>query len=146
MMGCFWLIEQRHVVRMRVPFPNVDSTLAVQPHMYICIKNGAQKEFIKCQTFKPTHLLKNKRPFKYIIESPDINRNPFKDKTTIDCDKSFYINNVIVDRSLLTTRRIDVCEELFNSIILEINHQNFSKSSIDIEPLLSLNTKITIRS
>ncbi len=130
---------------MRVPFPNVDSTLAVQAHMYICIKSGTQKEFLKCQTFKPAHLRKHKPPYKNIVESPDINRNPFTNKTTIDCDKSFYIDNVIVDSSLVTPRRKDVCNELFDDIKIKIQHKSFSKNSLDIAPLLSLNKKIRER-
>lgn len=127
---------------MRVPFPNVDSGLAVKPHMYVCMKDGTQKEFIKCQSFRPRHLTKKGPPFHFLIESPDEKRNPFSNKTIIDCDKSFGVDNVIVDKSLITQIRKDVCEDLFQRIILKTNHTSFVKKFIDLSPLLSLNTKL----
>lgn len=141
-MGCFWLIEEKNVIRMRVPFPNINSGLAARPHMYVCIKSGTQKEFLKCQSFRPAHLLKHKPPYKYLIEPPDINRNPFDNKTTIDCDKSFGIENVIVDKSLITSKRKDICDELYKGLKHEIGHNKFIKKHISISPLLSLNTMI----
>lgn len=130
---------------MKVPFPDVDSTLAVKSHMYVCIKNGIRKEFIKCQTFKPTHKIRNRPPYKFLIEKADINRNPFVSKTTIDCDKSFFLDGVIIDQSLVTDRRKDVCEDLFLSIKEKINHKSFKENYIEIKPLLSLNNKIKSR-
>ncbi|MGJ9460272.1 hypothetical protein [Oceanobacillus sp. CF4.6] len=137
------MIDQKDVVRMRVPFPNLDSKLAVQAHMYVCVDSGTQKEFVKCQTFKPTHLIRSKPPYRCIVETPDIKRNPFQGKTTIDCDKSFYIENVVIDRSLLTTKRKDICEDLFTSITSVIGHVAFAKKVIDLAPFLSLNQKIS---
>lgn len=127
---------------MRVPFPNIDSNLAVRSHMYICLKQGSRKEFVKCQTFKPNHLIKSKPPFNYLIESSDINRNPFSNKTTIDCDKSFSIEDVVIDKSLLTTRRKDVCDDLFDGIMESIKHDSFLAESIDVASFISLNHKV----
>lgn len=127
---------------MRVPFPNIDSGLAVHSHMYVCIKKGTQKEFIKCQSFKPQHLMRNKSPKHKIIESANITRNPFINKTTIDCDKSFYIEGVTIDEDLLANRRRDVCEDLFNSIIGKIKHKEFVRETIDVASFLTLNQKV----
>lgn len=124
---------------MRVPFPQIDSALAVRSHMYICIEEGTQKEFVKCQTFKPVHLISNRRPYKNITEEPDLTRNPFSNKTTIDCDKSFTLENVILKKSLVTERRKNVCTELFNDIIEKINHGDFVKESLEQSQFLSLN-------
>ncbi|WP_156646337.1 hypothetical protein [Lentibacillus sp. JNUCC-1] len=137
------MIDEKNVIRMRVPFPDIDSGLAARPHMYICLKSGTQKEFIKCQTFKPRHLFRNKAPHNYLIEDPDIDRNPFYDKTTIDCDKSFGVENVTVDKSLITDKREDVCDALFRGVKHKINHSNFVTNFLDIAPLLTINSKIT---
>ena len=34
--GGLSLIKERDVIRVKVPFPSIDSDLAVQAHMYIC--------------------------------------------------------------------------------------------------------------
>lgn len=131
---------------MRVPFPDVSSNLAAQAHMYVCIRNGTHKEFIKCQRFKPKHLNKKIPPYQRIEEMPNINRNPFNSKTILDCDKSFYIKNVVVDKSLLAAKRKDVCEELYTDIKVKIKHNLFSINNIDITSLLSLNNRIKVKS
>ena len=114
---------------MRVPFPNINSSLALKSHMYICIQNGNNKEFIKCQRFKITHMLADSPPYQILIEEPNKNRNPFIKTTTIDCDKSFCVSCVIIDKKLLTTR--NVCNELFGSIMRKIKHNNFFKENLD---------------
>ena len=122
---------------MRIPFPDIDSSLALHAHMYICIQNGNDKEFIKCQTFKPTHILSGSRPQQYLIEEHNINRNPFIRKTTIDCDKSFCVSYILIDRRLLAER--NVCHELFDSIIEKIKHSIFFKENLDSANLCTLN-------
>jgi hypothetical protein len=110
--------------------------------MYICIKSGNSKEFIKCQSFKPVHLLKGRPPYNFKIEESDIARNPFDKKTTIDCDKSFCVKNVVVDKGLVTINRNDVCEELFDEILYISDHEQFKKNHIDITSFVSLNFKV----
>jgi hypothetical protein len=128
---------------MRIPFPDVSSDLAVKAHMYICLEKGrTNKEFLKCQTSKPIHKLKDRPPFKYVEESPDVTRNPFNNTTIIDCDKSFYVENVVISLDILAFRRRNICEELFSSIISEIQHSAFIKEQLDSSLLTSINYKI----
>jgi len=137
MMGWYWLIDKADVVTMYIPFSDIDSSLALKEHMYICIQNGNDKEFIKCQTFKPTHILANNPPKQYLVEEQNINRNPFNRRTTIDCDKSFCVCCVIIDRKLLEKRNI--CDVLFNAIIEKIGHSDFYKENLDPISLSTLN-------
>lgn len=137
------MINVSEVVTVRVPFPNISSSLAVRSHMYICIKQGSTKEFLKCQTYKPTHEIAEFPPYKNVIEEADISRNPFQSKTTIDCDKSFIVENVTFDQRLLTTSRPDVCPELYGIITNETDHENFTQVSINPVDLQQLNSLIT---
>lgn len=137
------MIDQADVITIRVPFPQIDSGLAMHSHMFICMENKAQKKFIKSQTFKPSHLMANKEPYHCIIESANIERNPFLKKTTIDCDKSFCVDNVTIDSKLLTKRRKNVCEELFKDIQERIKHEFFTEKVLDASEFLSLNKDAT---
>ncbi|WP_158738604.1 hypothetical protein [Alteribacillus sp. YIM 98480] len=137
------MINKKNVVRMKVPFPGINSALAQSSHMYICMREGSDKKFIKCQTQKPQHLHKKKRPYCYVSESADVSRNPFKNTTIIDCDKEFLLSNLVIDRDLITTRRPDVCEELF----IEVKSKSDENSDLefeDIDPddICSVNEKI----
>lgn len=123
------MISQADVVEINVPFPNTDPKLALQAHMFICIQDGNDKEFVICQSFKPTHLLPNYPPKQYLIEEKNENRNPFSKTTTIDCDRSFCICSVTIDKKILAYR--NVCCELFDSIIRKIKHSDFYKEYLD---------------
>ena len=83
--GCA-LIDRSDVVRIKMPFPDITSNLAVNSHMYICHHvSGNTVSFVKCQTLKPYMLISS--PIKhYWDEAPDIARNPFQRTTRIDCD------------------------------------------------------------
>ncbi|MDF1997584.1 hypothetical protein [Peribacillus frigoritolerans] len=140
------MIEKMDVVTMRIPFPTISSDLAVKSHMYICMENGTNKKFVKCQTFKPTHRITGKHPFRFVDEKPDINRNPFQNHTTIDCDKTFNVNNVKMNLGLRATMRNDVCSELFDDISNEIQHPDLGEEIIDSRLLAQLNYKISIPS
>lgn len=137
------MIKQKEVVTMYIPFPNISADLAQKVHMYICLGEGDEKEFIKCQSFKPTHLFDDVPPDKYVLEECDCKRNPFVKKTTIDCDKSFLCKEVVFDRGILKNR--GVCEDLFNSILAEIKHENFFTQLLDEEALVNLNSLIKYR-
>jgi hypothetical protein len=137
MMGWYWLIDKADVVIMRIPFLDIDPSSALKAHMYICIQNGNDKEFIKCQTFKPTHILTCCPPKYYLIEEQNISRNPFIRKITIDCDKSFCVSCVTIDKKSLEKR--NVCNELFDSIIEKIKHSDFCKGYLDPISLSMLN-------
>lgn len=131
------MIDRADVVTMYIPFLDIDPSLALKSHMYICIQNGNDKEFIKCQTFKPTHILPDYPPKQYLIEEQNKNRNPFIRKTTIDCDKSLCVSCVTIDKKLLEKR--NVCNELFDSIIEKIKHSDFYKENLDPISLSMLN-------
>lgn len=48
--GCA-LIDRSDVVRIKMPFPDITSNLAVNSHMYIChYVSGNTVSFVKCQT------------------------------------------------------------------------------------------------
>ena len=110
------MINKREVINLKLPFPNIDSGLARIRHMYICKDSQLNYSFVKSQTFKASILLHVKN---YIVEPPNLARNPFSKKTLIDLDKEFHINkSVIISReSLCRGPRQDVCEELFEEII-----------------------------
>lgn len=124
---------------MKIPFPDIASGLAVQSHMYICMQNDTKKAFAKCQTFKPHHLLSNRRPFQCVVEEADLNRNPFNHKTVVDCDKFFEMERLVVDQSLLTHTRRDVCQALYHSIQQTSAHQLLARHVLDGQVLVSLN-------
>lgn len=138
------MIKRRDVITIKIPFPDISAALAVRSHMYVCMIEGKNKELLKCQTSKPMHLLKNKPPFRYVEEKPDLVRNPFQSKTIIDCDKSFGIDNVSISTDLLTGSRRNICEDLFSSINTKINHDKFVKIHLNPSDLLSLNRKMSI--
>ncbi len=127
---------------MRVPFPTISDELAVNSHMYICIQEGREKQFIKCQTYKPLHMIANKPPFHFLKEMPNISRNPFKNVTTIDCDKAFCINDVIIDSELLAKKRKDVCDELYRDVTKKTDHLHFQHNTVSSSELISLNKLI----
>ena len=125
---------------MKMPFPDINSQLAVQSHMYICYnRNTNDYELVKCQTFKNRFYNLNHK----IIESKDINRNPFNHKTLIDCDKLFRLQQVTIPDTLLTTTRRDICEELFNNVAVELQTDSFEIEVMDNIKVKSVNPDIS---
>lgn len=138
------MISERNVIRMKVPYPSISSDLAVQAHMYVCRTSTHPKySFVKCQTLKPYMLVAN--PTKHFIdEQPDSNRNPFSRTTRIDCDKLFSTEKVNYSDALLTTRRCDICQELYDNIITELETDGWTDVPINNEAeLIRLNPLIT---
>ncbi|TDL34587.1 hypothetical protein E2R51_02395 [Jeotgalibacillus sp. S-D1] len=138
------MIDKRHVIRMKVPFPDVKSGLATQAHMYVCLDNADEKRFVACQTFKPYHLKSGSKPLQRICEEPDINRNPFLKTSLIDCDKGFSFQGVNFPLALVTPKRDKVCEDLFYNIQNKIEHDSFTYTYPDINAFLSCNPKVDI--
>lgn len=136
------MIEEKDVVTMRIPYPSIDSNLAVSTHMYICTKNDDEKKFVKCQTLKPYHLKEGSEPLRKIIEDANIQRNPFKRKTLIDCDKNFAVNGVSIPSDLLATSRRDVCKDLFAQIKRSLSHDGVDTHQLEKDLLLKLNYKM----
>ena len=144
----FSLIEMMDVVTMRVPFPNIDSGLAAISHMYICMEKGPNnKQFVKCQTFKPDHLKPTTEPRKFVKEPGDPTRNPFKAPlNTIDCDKIFHINNVTISSKLLTKPISNICQPLYQTISTCLNNNTVHSTNnvtVDVALLKHINRLIT---
>lgn len=137
------MISKRDVIRMKVPYPSVSSGLAVSAHMYICKSaDVSQREFVKCQTLKP-YMLSNNFLTHYCDEQPDINRNPFRTLTRIDCDKLFQSKSVKYDLRLRTDSRPDICQELYNDVMKELDADGYESISMNETELLGLNAYIT---
>ncbi|MDF7639207.1 hypothetical protein PT285_07310 [Lactobacillus sp. ESL0791] len=135
------MINQQDVITIKLPFPNISSDLAVTAHMYICDKrNKDDYFFVECQTFRNKfyHL------HNYIIERADITRNPFKNTFLIDCDKLFNIRSVSISEDLLTRKRRDVSEELFNEIENKLIKESYLINEIDRLDVSRLNRKINL--
>ena len=135
------MINSKDVIRMKIPYPSINSNMAVSAHMYICRnRSGLNYEYIKCQTLKPYMLIKSPMT-NYHDESPDITRNPFTQKTRIDCDKLFLTSNVSYDIILKTTTRPDVSDDLFNAVNQKLLN-GYSKVNINEGELKLLNPLI----
>lgn len=136
------MIKQKDVVRMKVPFPSISDKMAVYSHMYICYNHSdTVYEYIKCQTLKP-YMLINNPMLHYHDEYPDIHRNPFTQVARIDCDKVFKTTTVHYNDGLKTSSRPDVCDELLNSVHLELNKDGYCKILINDNELKKLNSLI----
>lgn len=128
---------------MKVPFPSISSGLALQAHMYICGKESDPNYgFIKCQTLKPYMLLNDIMPH-YVDEPADISRNPFGRMSRIDCDKLFVTSSVCYDDGLKTTSRPDVCQELFDNVLRELEADGYKTIPLNENNLSALNYLIT---
>jgi len=139
------MIKKKDVLTMRIPFPDVDSKLARIGHMYICLDNKNPKEFLKCQTERPYLARPNSPPYQYIKTMPDIQHNPFRVPTFVDCDKSFIMDHdIVISEKLLATRRRDVSKELFKELKEKIKHQDFKKIELDASTVAQLNDKIEL--
>lgn len=136
------MISAQDVIILKMPYPSISAELALKPHMYICYKNETNtKKLIKSQTFKLSMITTKKLVYHYVIEDSDINRNPFLVRSLIDCDKLFIIN-VNVPLDLLTSRRRNVCIELFNAVEQELLSDGYISETIDTSDLKCLNYKI----
>ena len=138
------MIKKKDVVIMRIPFPNIESQLARDAHMYICLENHPKK-FLKCQS-SYKHLKDVKSPpYNFIEEIPDIRHNPFGRVTLIDCDKSFLMSHDIsLTEDLLHRKRRDISEELFGKLEYAIKHDKFKEVVLDAKIVVELNVGIEL--
>lgn len=137
------LIDKRDVIRMKVPYPGIGSDLAVTSHMYICKKaDGILYEYVKCQTLKPA-MLSNSLFRHFVDEYADIARNPFQKTTRIDCDKMFCTDSARYDDRLKTTARPDICQELYDLVVNELEADGYDKIDLDADILASINPLIS---
>lgn len=137
------MIKEKDVIRMKLPFPSIKSGLASQAHMYICNKGTAPDYgFVKCQTLKP-YMLGRSDIAHFIDERPDIQRNPFRQTSRIDCDKLFATSSVQYDERLKTTSRPDICQELYDDVMRELIADGYETFHINEADLMRLNHFIT---
>lgn len=137
------MINERDVVRLKMPCSSVSSVLAVRTHMYICRNvNGYITRFVKCQTVKPymDYVLNMSH---YWDENPDITRNPFVYPTRIDCDKEFVTSDVIYDDRLKTVLRSDVCDDVLQHVEAELFCDGYCSYIIDGDDMVALNPLVT---
>lgn len=135
------MIKERDVVSLLIPFPDINTPLAKYPHMYICNQAGSTKKFVKCQTKKPYHLRRDSEPKKRITEKADITRNPFNNETIIDCDKNFILIGTSINLNARTSNRPDVCKELYDSVLCELNHRELNLHTFEIDEIKHLNNR-----
>lgn len=133
------MIKKQDVVSLFVPFPNIDSKLALNSHMYIChrVVEG-ETDLIKCQTFKNKYFIENNLKHK-VVEDPDISRNPFNKKSLIDCDKLFKFIGVYIPETLLAKKRRDVCPELFSHVEMELVADGYTVPRVNLVELVDIN-------
>lgn len=136
------MIDVKDVIRMRIPYPSISSDLAVNAHMYVCKENSDYHyKFVKCQTLKPGMILNPS--FKHFIdEEPDIERNPFRRTTRLDCDKLFSTDTVDYSPSMKTPSRNDVCDDLFRQILEQYAGGEYTLYPLNEPELISLNPLI----
>ena len=107
------MINRKDVIRMKIPFPNMSSDLAVDSHMYIC-RNGSylgrQTEYIKCQSWKP-----------YMLTS------------------RFCTSSLVYPDSMKTTRRPDVSEDVMQKVESELLDDGYAQNNLNENELRSLN-------
>lgn len=133
------MIDRRDVIRMKIPYPGISSKLAMYTHMYICKETDYKAyEYIKCQSLKP-YMLVNNTMRHYWDEAPDIERNPFRHTTRIDCDKTFGTETVSYDDELKTTSRPDICKELFDKVLVELEKDGYPRIALDEDELRRIN-------
>lgn len=144
MRGGNWsLINQRDVIRMKIPYPGIESGLAVASHMYICKGvNGNLYQYVKCQTLKPGMMSRNMLKH-FVDEVPDQGRNPFLVPTRIDCDKLFLIDSVSYDDRLKTQIRSNVCQDLYQTVIKELGKDGYNSILLNGSQLAAINPLIT---
>lgn len=120
-----------------MPYPNIDSGLAMSAHMYICKKGGINKELLKIQTVKNKHKIDGFPIANYHTLDAIDSKNPCKRDSFVDLEKNFQLNNVEIPLNLTTTPGVDDLH--FNQIVSKIGEHEII--DIDIPSFLSVNTK-----
>lgn len=136
------MINKRDVLTLKIPFPSISSGLAVKAHMYVCQNCiGNNYSFVKCQTKKP-YMVGGGVLQNFVEEYPDIQRNPFKNVTIIDCDKLFVTFNVLYDDALKTTSRSNVCEDVMLKINRLLALNQHVSVALDENSLVAINPQV----
>lgn len=133
------MISPKDVVRLKVPYPNISSDLAVNAHMYICYNNDGKKDLVKAQTYKP--LLEDVVASFIDSDNYDSNEHPFRRRTLIDLDKYFCCENVTIPLRLKASdNNGQVSGNIYNRIMSETNNlQTCNCEVISSDDLKSIN-------
>ena len=133
-------INKKDVITMKIPYPDINSQLAIQKHMYICCKKEKEHHgFDKVQTLKP-YMINNPTFVNFVDEMADINRNPFAHQSRIDCEKIFTTTKIEYEDSIKTYKRPDVSNELFSKIKSKLSGYNYSIIPLDENVVVGLNS------
>jgi len=134
------LINVKDVITLRVPYPDAVSELAKKAHMYICVGvPDPSCELVKCQSFKPYHLITGSAPVCRIVEPPDTTRNPFRHPTVIDLDKLFVATRSLFQDDLKATQGIS--DVLFSDIIANLS-ASIIRIALSDADLQAVNSKL----
>jgi hypothetical protein len=140
-MGQLSLIEKREVILLKIAYPDLHSGLAKVAHMYICYQKVNQtKRLLKCQSYKLSNIVGGSGINRYVIEQPNLSRNPFTKTTIIDCDKLFLTKETI-SRDFLHEGRNNISEELYDSIDAKIRGYNPIRIKLSKDAIAVLNGK-----
>ncbi|RIL50873.1 hypothetical protein BUY93_06350 [Mammaliicoccus fleurettii] len=135
------MINARDVITLKIPFPTINDTLALQAHMYVCYENSDTKKLIKVQTYKPLLLDK----VNCYIDSDDfLNEHPFKRRSLIDLDKFFICKDVTIPLTLkVKNKNGTVSKNIYNQIDNMTKGLSLCKSfQINSKELKKLNHKV----
>lgn len=99
------MIKPQDVITAYIPFPDIDSELAVNSHMYICKEPGLDKEILKIQTLKPHHVFNMPCEEYEELDASD-DDNPCVKDSFVDLDKTFNLFDVRIPKSKLAKRNI----------------------------------------
>jgi len=122
-----------------MPYPSIDSELAMISHMFICKKSGNAKELLKIQTIKNKHKLDGFPITNYYKLNANDIKNPCKKDSFVDLEKDFILNNVVIPINLTTTPSLHDIH--FNKILGKIGI--YENIEIDLASFLSVNYKCT---
>lgn len=130
-------------MNLLTPYPNYQSNLVRERHMYVCRTGGTTKEVLLCITRRVKHLRRNFRPIKRVTITPDQyhEKSPFTRPTLVDCDTGLLIENLVIPNALLT-QPPSICEEFLNAIYTETSIGEYSRKDLSREEMLMINPDI----
>lgn len=120
------MINLRDVVKIKMPFPDISSELAVTPHMYICCENSGFDKVVKVQTFKTLLLTKVNN---YLDSDQYVNEHPFNNRSLVDLDKCFNIEKGKLTEKLKVANNNGQISERFHNDIMT-NTTNLSTCKV----------------
>ncbi|HJF30396.1 MAG TPA: hypothetical protein K8V56_01290 [Sporosarcina psychrophila] len=131
------MISSKDIVKLRMPYPNVSSDLAVYSHMYICNEPGADKQLLKIQSFKNKHSTQGLPVNNYYELNASDPTNPCKRDSFVDLDKKFSLQQVVIPMTLKANT--DLSETHYTNIINKITQ--FNLVSISTDEFLQVNSR-----